>query len=270
MKQIPSFLRLFTALILMSWASWGELSAQTVPVEDVIYLRNGGIARGKIVEQVPHAYVKIEIPGGSSLIFNTHEILRITRETPLYALHNLKKYAPLKPIQYHEHGLYGILSLHWNFYENNWGTQVSMGLQGGAGYKIRPNLGITAVTGIEGYQGGNVMPLLAGVQGRLLHKRISPMYYAAAGYGFPVSQRWNVQAYQGGLNAQAGVGILMYTRSRRSWTMSLGYKMQHTYEEFQEFPQGFWDGFNWIQPPPVTVTGTRLNQRIAFTLGLNL
>lgn len=47
---------------------------------DVIYLNNGDIAKGLIVENVPDDYVKIELFGGSVFTFKYSEILVITKE----------------------------------------------------------------------------------------------------------------------------------------------------------------------------------------------
>ena len=50
-------------------------------VEDVIYLKDGAIVRGKIIEVVPEDYYKIRIAGGSELKFKIHEISKVTIES---------------------------------------------------------------------------------------------------------------------------------------------------------------------------------------------
>ncbi|MBO8152299.1 MAG: PorT family protein [Candidatus Marinimicrobia bacterium] len=47
---------------------------------DVIYLKNGDVAKGMIVENVPNDYVKLEIPGGTILTFKYSEIERFAKE----------------------------------------------------------------------------------------------------------------------------------------------------------------------------------------------
>ena len=54
-----------------------------VPYEqmvDVVYLKNGGIRRGIIVEQVPGESLKIKTNDGSVYVFKMDEISKITKE----------------------------------------------------------------------------------------------------------------------------------------------------------------------------------------------
>ena len=49
---------------------------------DVIYLKNGDILKGIIVENVPNVHVRIELQGGSVLTVKYADIERFTRENP--------------------------------------------------------------------------------------------------------------------------------------------------------------------------------------------
>ena len=48
--------------------------------EDVIYLKDGSIIRGTLIERIPGETYKIEIEGGSVFIFTADEVEKITRE----------------------------------------------------------------------------------------------------------------------------------------------------------------------------------------------
>ena len=61
----------------------GHLSAQKMPFTEVIYLRNGSIIRGTIVEIVPNTQYKIQTSDGSAFIFEEKDILKIAREFPV-------------------------------------------------------------------------------------------------------------------------------------------------------------------------------------------
>jgi len=50
--------------------------------EDVIHLKDGSVVRGAIVEEVPGETYKIEIAGGSVLVFDAAEIDYVSRELP--------------------------------------------------------------------------------------------------------------------------------------------------------------------------------------------
>jgi hypothetical protein len=49
---------------------------------DIIYLKNGDILKGTIIENVPNDHVRIELPGGSVFIVKYSDILKFTREKP--------------------------------------------------------------------------------------------------------------------------------------------------------------------------------------------
>jgi hypothetical protein len=69
------------ALIIMSVASGLFFTfAVATEYEDVIYLKDGSIIRGVILEEVPGETYKIEIAGGSVLVFEADEVKKIVRE----------------------------------------------------------------------------------------------------------------------------------------------------------------------------------------------
>ncbi len=51
-------------------------------LQDVVYLKNGSIIRGIIIEQVPGKSLKIETHDGSVFVYNMDEIEKMTRERP--------------------------------------------------------------------------------------------------------------------------------------------------------------------------------------------
>lgn len=48
--------------------------------QDVIYLKNGGIIRGMIIEQIPNKSIKIKTADSNVLVFKSEEIKKITKE----------------------------------------------------------------------------------------------------------------------------------------------------------------------------------------------
>lgn len=50
--------------------------------EDVLYLKNGSVIKGSILEYVPFKTIKIQTPDGSIFVYNTEECESIKKETP--------------------------------------------------------------------------------------------------------------------------------------------------------------------------------------------
>ena len=51
--------------------------------EEVVYLKNGGIVRGDIIEQVPNEQIKIQTRDGNVFVYQFGEIEKITKENSL-------------------------------------------------------------------------------------------------------------------------------------------------------------------------------------------
>src|SRR5690554_4991522 len=73
MKKIAFLL---TALLLSV-----VIYAQQNNLIDVVYLKNGSILRGIIIEQVPNESIKLQTADGNIYVYQTNEIEKITKET---------------------------------------------------------------------------------------------------------------------------------------------------------------------------------------------
>jgi sRNA-binding regulator protein Hfq len=56
------------------------ISAQSGKLIDVVYLRNGSILRGIIIEQIPNETIKLQTADGNIFVYKTSEIEKITKE----------------------------------------------------------------------------------------------------------------------------------------------------------------------------------------------
>lgn len=63
---------------------------------DVIYLKNGDIIKGTIIENAPNNYIKIEIAGGSVFTIKYEDILKMTREKVEHSYSDRKEYDSAK------------------------------------------------------------------------------------------------------------------------------------------------------------------------------
>ena len=60
----------------------------TAQMQDVVYLKNGGIIRGILVEQIPNESVKIQTKDGNVFVYTLAEITKITKENAPKKLKN--------------------------------------------------------------------------------------------------------------------------------------------------------------------------------------
>lgn len=268
MKPHIPILAILLTFLMTPLFLWGQ---NTLGEDDVLYLHNGSILRGKIVEQVIGEYVKIEVISGQVFTIPTDEIERITIEPPLFSKVQLTKFNHFRPISYRKQGnLYQTVDWGLNFYQGEWGPLASTALHYRIVYHKSHLLNFGGGTGWDIYSEGTITPFFAELQGDLRKKPVTPTYLVQAGYGIAVSRSNNHDIFQGGPMGHAGVGIRFHTRSKTELALTVGYRFQHTYQEFREWPRDIWNLPPGVTPEPALVTGTRFYQRFHYQLSITL
>jgi hypothetical protein len=232
-------------LPLMLAAIFSSLSAQP-NMQDVVYLKNGSIIKGKIVspenmatERVSAEGVKVQIAGGSVFVFPHDEIDSIKKESSLKEqIKHIKKDYFRREHGYRNITSFGVLyganlkkvtpdPNDPNSYNNDddWG----MTLHTVNGYQWWPYLFTGAGMGIDRYINykQTFSPFYFRVASEFLKKKVTPYVFGDVGYAVMWKQRNNVSySYKskGGLYVSAGAGIRIYTRSRASVILSASYK----------------------------------------------
>lgn len=241
---------LFSFLFLFGYTSFAQNN-----MEDVIYLKNGSIYRGLVVEQVPNASYKIEIAGGSIIAVPLADVEKITKEkkyaTPTavnsdyYSGNNNRMMGPdffnrqrdtsTVPIYLRKRRFFGSVEFRPGY--NNIGLRFVRGYKFGQFGFLGLGVGFDAVsfdtkfsTGKGIFNNTNVndglyIPLYVQYSGEILKKRITPYYFVEAGYAFhptnPFVSNPNGNKRYGGLTAAAGFGVKMYSRGRASFALNL-------------------------------------------------
>ena len=206
--------------------------------EDVIYLKNGGIIRGKIVEHESAGKIKIELMGGSVFVFLATEIDSLKKENALKnKLRELGKNYFRKDRGFRNMTelaiIYGVNFKNnpsTYYYGNGNQDDIGLSLQTINGYQFWPYLFVGAGVGIDRfitYQ-QTFSPFFIRLSSEFLKRKVTPYVYLDAGYSVMWKQP-NTQDItyknEGGAYTAAGGGIRIYTRSRASVILSAGYKM---------------------------------------------
>lgn len=262
-KKAKIHLSTFLLLLLLPAIA---LAQPKVLEEDVVYLKNGSIIRGIIQEQIPRESLTIQTFDGTIFIFETTEIDKVVREPSQYTRIKVRYNGAVVPIQYIDNQEfykgYGI-GLSSNESDGNFTMQAR------AGYKWRHWLQTGLVSGTDPYNAGLIIPVAAEIRGDAFKKPVTPHYFLQGGYGIAANRSFRHRVFDGGLMYHAGVGLTIKTRTKVEYMISLGYKWQNTYQEFEETPPWFWTPDNQFPPEAVLVTGTRNYRRITFVFATN-
>ncbi len=227
---------LFTVLLIASTSVWAQSN-----LEDVIYLKNGSVIRGKITEN-KYGVIKIELAGGSLFVFQQSETDSVKKE-------NVMK-RKLKEINRNyfrrERGfrnmtefgiIYGVNLKKENsnqyYYNSQPEDDFGLSLHTVNGYQAWPYLFAGAGVGIDrmiSYQ-QTFSPFYLRVASEFLKTKVTPYVFCDVGY----SHMWKKKSddyysykNKGGLYISAGGGLRIYTRSQASVILSLAYKRNNS------------------------------------------
>ncbi len=225
---------LLVALLLLHVVSFAQKIDRNY--QDVIYLENGNIIRGNILEHIKDQYITIQSSDENTWRFNYEEISRVTIE-PIKSIP--KNYQSI------DKGYSGIVSIAMLVANGNprYDQEVIPSLQTTQGYYFHPSLFAGLGTGMEIQERGLMLPLYAEFRTNISTKgHIYPHIYLQGGYGFPLHEGRERQAWvdgqwttekgdvNGGARFGGGLGIQVLTQQSLRWIFTIGYNFQ-AYEE---------------------------------------
>ena len=196
--------------------------------EDVVYLKNGSIIRGQVIEQKMGEYIKIKIVGGSIFVYKTEEVDKIEKEEKETVFN---KYVPrrMRPKIYKEKGVIAHLKLGFMPGVNTGGWAVlGVNAHGLLGYHLNPNWMVGIGMGIDGYFPEALTPIYLEGRYYLKQSSLSPYARLAAGYASAIPN-WQTVSANGGIYLNPGVGVRFGSRSKVHFTFDFGLKLQKAY-----------------------------------------
>ena len=221
-----------------------SFSAMAQSQQDVVYLKNGSVIRGSVIEQVPNASLKIKTADGSVFVYQMDEVDRITKEE----VKALDKKALRKQLEETdlaarkanklEKGYFGLIDYRIVMPFGDYKDTYSMGLSTSHGYMFNPyiytGVGVAAeflkAKGADKAEFG--IPVFANVRITPLDNYITPVLDVRLGKSFGDIEGTYFDIAAGIFGAQAIGGI----------TTVIGYHLQtreiETINPFTLMPSG--------------------------------
>lgn len=207
--------------------SWVDLSAQ-LKTNDVVYLKNGSVIRGKILEQTTEK-VKIETNCDNIFVFETAEILEIKQETRSDKTGYNENFSPGGMKGFYSYSTIGLLTGNSEVTDGFTFTFQTIG-----GYDFGQYLGLGAGVGIEELR-TEIVPVFIQIKSNLLNRTNTPSVSFQIGYSFPLNGsktvNYNEYKYDGGLNLGVDFGICSFRSKHRAFIISAGYHYQRLVEK---------------------------------------
>ncbi len=193
---------------------------------DIVYLKNGSIIKGEIIEQVPSKTLTIQTADGSSFVYNVDDILKITKEKQvLYKekqSNNLKQVVVDKPkgspkFNYYSFNVGAGNSFNANLAELNFAGQSGFGGMVKLGGSIGINdsdysLAYLAVGPSYSFSAGStigVVSLMTGI-GNFKYEQ----YYYDGDYGYYMGKSETIALY--------GINYTHRFFTNKNWNLLLG------------------------------------------------
>jgi|GEM_PF-1002774 len=187
---------------------------------DALYLNNGSVLRGKVLESLPGKGVKIEFVGNNVLFIPEDEIEKIVMREGIVEVKT-------QPDQASRIEIFPQISLFG-------GADQSAGITTTVAYEFPFRLSIGIGTGVEWFNGA-MLPIFANVNYKILPGTLSPFVYGQAGYAFSIENSQNDYYYygqnqenHGGFLGGIGAGIRKDFSPKTAITFSIGYRYQQT------------------------------------------
>lgn len=185
--------------------------------EDVVYLKNGTIIRGQVIEYKSGEYVSIRSYGRNVWVFREDEIDKIVREKVVPESDGIK----VKGQEgYFNYTGIGVLA----------GSRLSdlsapFSMQSVNGYKFKGGFYFGGGIGIESFSEISI-PVFADLRYQLLDDAFSPYLFAQAGYSLPMENNWEYRKAKGGPMTGIGIGVTIPLNIHTSLCFNMAYRYQ--------------------------------------------
>lgn len=171
MKKVILFLFLFSSIITTSVAQ---------NFHEVVYLKNGSIIRGIIIEQIPDSTLKIQTADGSIFAYKMSDVEKITKESKNKSKNNLSlSFDNQKTNTWYK----GFIDIGYTIGTGDWGED-RLELSTSHGYKFNPYLYTGVGVGASYYHDSDAfaLPIFAHIRATILDNRTSPYIDFRIGY----------------------------------------------------------------------------------------
>lgn len=203
---------MFLLLTLFTTLSFGQSNYQ-----DVVYLKNGGIIRGTIIEQVINKSIKIETADRNVFVYQMDEIDKLTKEAVHKKSSGSLRHSGLQS------GYKGIVELGYQVGVGDFGMD-RLNLNIINGYQINPYFSLGLGTGLRYYFDAEaaLVPVFADFRAYFINNKTSPYLSLGVGYSFDATNDFKGVGFL--LNPTVGVSFKVSDKS--AINVGIGYEMQ--------------------------------------------
>ena len=198
-----------------------KISAQ-IP-QEIVYLKNGSVIRGIVLEQIPNQSVKVQTKDGSIFVYKVEEIEKISKDF------EKKNNKILSETSYDLKGYRGFVDIGYIFGVGEEGLKEDrIEFSTTHGYQLNNHFFIGGGVGIHYMTSSDVflLPMFVDFKGYLLNGNVSPFFDLKGGYSHILSELED-EDIKGGLYIAPSVGVRFFIpEGNIGLNLSLGFNLQ--------------------------------------------
>lgn len=200
--------------VLITTMSFGQSNYQ-----DVVYLKNGSIIRGVIIEQIPNKSIRIETADNSIFVYQMDEIEKMIKE-PIQ-----RKSSGSNSRSGLQSGYKGIVELGYQIGIEGYDDAMDrLKLNIINGYQINPHLSLGLGTGLRYYldEDAVLIPIFADLRVSFMSKNVLPYFSLGVGYSFNADHNFAGV----GVILEPSIGVSFKVSKKFAINLGGGYEMQ--------------------------------------------
>ena len=206
--------------LLVTALFWGIMCAFAEEYQETLYLKNGCVIKGVVIEQIPGVSLKMQTNDGSIFAYKMEDVEKITKEAPFVSSgRKIKGKAKATCIGYR-----GFVDDGYTFGVGKWKNTDRLEMTMSHGYQVVPWFYVGLGVGIhywtdEDMDFGNI-PLFADFRADFLESSVTPFLDLKIGYAFGLNDNGN------GFYCNPSVGVRFAVSSSYGINVGLGYEVQ--------------------------------------------
>jgi len=238
----PLFKTLFVISFLLSVFIFPKSVLAQENMQDVVYLKNGSILHGDIIEIKANESITLKSNCGDTWVLNQTEIDRIEKET---IPKSIVVKDSQKNISYKNKGFYSNVNVGFMFGGNQDTPFPPLSLMFVSGYQFNWGLALGVGLGLD-LVNEAYMPAVADIRYTFKDSKVSHFIYVQGGYALsledPDPYDYDYYGYydsdlesKGGYIINPGIGFKINLNNKSAFSFGIGYKymeINHTYKEY--------------------------------------
>jgi hypothetical protein len=180
-------------------------------LQDVVYLKNGSIIRGVIMEQIPNKTIKLQTADNNVFVYQMDEIEKITKEAG-------KTGNKSNDLSFTS-GYKGMIDMGYSIGVGDWGMN-RFRLTITNGYQFNPFFYLGFATGIRYFENNDIaIPLLIAFRVNVLNQKNTPYIALNGGYAYSFE-------YDGSIVIHPEVGMSFKLARKSDLHVGIGFDLQ--------------------------------------------